>query len=180
MGGDVLPDNFHPLLIHHIGLGDDHHTVPDAQQGQNIQMLHGLGHEALVRRHHQHGKVDAAGTGQHILDEFLVARHVDNAGLRMIVKLDMGKAQLDGNAPLFLLDKAVSVDTGQGLDEHGLAVVHMTGGADDDVLHASPSAAVSAIYSMSSGKMVRTSSSSRPSVMRPMMGFSRQRRACSA
>ena len=98
----------------------------------------------------------------------------------MIVKLDMGKAQLDGNAPLFLLDKAVSVDTGQGLDEHGLAVVHMTGGADDDVLHASTSAAVSAIYSMSSGKMVRTSSSSRPSVMRPMMGFSRQRRACSA
>lgn len=120
------------------------------------------------------------GTGQHILDEFLVARHVDNAGLRMIVKLDMGKAQLDGNAPLFLLDKAVSVDTGQGLDEHGLAVIHMTGGADDDVLHASTSAAVSAIYSMSSGKMVRTSSSSRPSVMRPMMGFSRQRRACSA
>ena len=74
----------------------------------------------------------------------------------------------------------VSAYTGQGLDEHGLAVIHMTGGAEDDVLHASTSAAVSAIYSMSSGKMVRTSSSSRPSVMRPMMGFSRQRRACSA
>ena len=109
-----------------------------------------------------------------------MARNIDDSNMDSGVIGQVGKSQLNGNSPFLLLLQPVRIRPCKGLYETCLAVIHMTGGADDDVLHASTSAAVSAIYSMSSGKMVRTSSSSRPSVMRPMTGFSRQRRACSA
>jgi hypothetical protein len=42
------------------------------------QVLARLGHDALVGGNHQHGEIDAAHPGQHVLDEALVARHVDD------------------------------------------------------------------------------------------------------
>ena len=45
-------------------------------------MLGGLWHRALVGGDDQQGGVDAAHAGQHVLDEALVARHVDDADPR--------------------------------------------------------------------------------------------------
>jgi hypothetical protein len=42
-------------------------------------VLDGLGHDAVVGGHHQQGVVNAHGAGGHGVDEFLVARHVDDA-----------------------------------------------------------------------------------------------------
>ncbi len=42
-----------------------------------------------------------------------------------------GEAEVDRQAALFLLLPAVGVDAGEGLDERGLSVVHMSRGADD-------------------------------------------------
>ena len=92
---------------------------------QDAQVLHRLGHEALVGGHHQHGKVDAARAGQHVLDEFLVAGHVHDARPGAVVEVQVGKAQLDGDAPLLLLHQPVGVNAGEGLDQQGLAVVHI-------------------------------------------------------
>ena len=108
-------------------------------------MLHRLGHEALVGGYHQHGKVNASRAGQHVFDKFFVARHVYDACLGAIVKIQVGKTQLDGNAPLLFLHQPVGVDAGEGFDQQGLAVVHMTGGADDHMLHFTTSPAVWAI-----------------------------------
>ena len=48
----------------------------------------------------------------------------------------MGEAEVDGDAAALLLFEAVGVDAGEGLDQRGLAVIDVAGGADDDVLHA--------------------------------------------
>ena len=104
-------------------------------------MLHGLGHKALVGGHHQHGQVDAAGAGQHILDKFLVAGHIHDARLGPVVEIQVGKAQLNGDASLFLLAEAVGVDPRQGLHQQSLAVVHMARGTNDHMLHAKASLA---------------------------------------
>ena len=48
-------DQLQPAVIHQVRLGQHHQPVPDAQQGENVQMLHGLGHDALVRPDDQQG-----------------------------------------------------------------------------------------------------------------------------
>lgn len=67
------------LRQHAVDLGQRHAAAPDTQQLQNFQMLYGLGHDAVVGSHDQQGVVNAHGTGGHGVDEFLVARHVDDA-----------------------------------------------------------------------------------------------------
>ena len=99
-------------------------------------MLHGLGHHAVVCGDDQHGKVNAAGTGEHIFDEFFMAGHIHDADLGAVGPVQMGKAQLNGDAPLFFFLQPVGVDAGEGLDQQGFAVVNVTGGADDHMLHA--------------------------------------------
>src|SRR5262249_41047488 len=72
------------------------------------------------------------GPGQHVLDKALVAGHVDDAEPE-IPQIEDGEADVDGDAPGFLLRQAVAVDAGQGFDERGLAVVDVAGGAGDQV-----------------------------------------------
>ena len=146
----VLLHHLQPLRVHHVGLGDDHQAVLDAQQGQNAQVLHGLGHEALVRRYHQHGKVDAAGTGQHVFDELLMAGHVHDARPGAVGEVQMGKAQLDGDAPLLLLHQPVGVDARQSLHQQRFAVVHMARSSDDHIFHSAHSVTAAAMAAKSS------------------------------
>ena len=98
-------------------------------------MLDGLGHDALVRRHDQQHQVDAADACQHVADEFLVTRHVDDADIGTIRRLHIRKAQFDRDAALLFLFQSVRVDARQGFDQAGLAVIHVSGGADDNVSH---------------------------------------------
>ena len=62
----------------------------------------------------------------------------------------------------FLLLEPVGVDVGEGLDEAGLAVVDMTGGAEDDLFHVvgTSSHRAAAISGISRSATVRRSSSS--------------------
>ena len=158
LGLHVLFDHLDPIRLHHVALGDDHQAVPDAQEGEDAQVLHRLGHEPLVGGHHQHGQVDAPRPGQHVFDELLVARHVHDARLGAVGEVQVGEAQLDGDAPLLLLHQPVGVDAGEGLDQEGLAVVHMARGADDDMLQETASFTARQISSTSSSRRVRTSS----------------------
>ena len=47
----------------------------------------------------------------------------------------MGKADVDGDAAALLFFQAVGVNAGQRLYQRGLAMVDVSGGADDDGLH---------------------------------------------
>ncbi len=94
-------------------------------------MLARLRHDALVRRHHQDHEVDAAQPGQRVVHEALVAGHVDEAELHVAVD-QVREADVDGDAAGALLLPAVAVDAGERLDQRGLAVVDVPGGADHD------------------------------------------------
>ena len=99
-------------------------------------MLLCLGHDPLVRRHHQQGQVDAARPRQHIADEFLMARHVDDPRLAPIRQVQICKPQLNGNASALFLLQPVRIDAGQGVDQAGFPMVHMARRADDHIVHA--------------------------------------------
>ena len=100
-----------------------------------MQVLHGLGHDALIRRHDQQGQVDAAGPGQHVAHELFVARHIDDARPASVGQIQVGKTQLNGDAPLLLFPQAVGLNACQGPDQTGLSMVHMACRANDDVVH---------------------------------------------
>ena len=109
-----------------------HDAVANAQQREDVEMLAGLGHHAVVGGHDEDDGVHAAGPGDHGLDEVLVAGHVDDADLR-VGDLAGGEAEFDRHAPLFLLLEPVGFAAGQALDQRGLAVVDMAGRAEGDV-----------------------------------------------
>src|SRR5580765_8125788 len=51
------------------------------------------------------------------------------------VKFQVGKAKIDSDATPLLFFQTVSINAGQGFDQRGLAVVNVSGGADDDRFH---------------------------------------------
>src|SRR3989454_5879909 len=90
----------------------------------------GLRHRALVGGDHQQGDVDPSRSGQHVLDERLVARDVHHARLHGVGERQGCEPQVDRDAAPLLLLPAVGVDPGQRLDERCLAVVDVPGRAD--------------------------------------------------
>jgi len=96
-------------------------------------VLPGLRHHAVIGRHHQQCQVDAGGPGHHVAHEVLVAGNVHHADDRAVGQGERGEAQVDGDAALFFLGESVGVATGESFDQHRLAVVDVSGGADDQV-----------------------------------------------
>src|SRR5581483_3558789 len=139
---DLCGDEFSPVALHEVALGEGHHAALHAQQVEDGQVLAGLGHHALVGGDYQKGKVDAADAGQHVLDEALVSWHVDDTdflGMRTVWArghAQPGEAQVDGHAPGLLLLQPVRVDARQRLHQGRLAVVDVPRRAD--YVHAPP------------------------------------------
>ena len=108
--------------------------MPDSQQAADFEVLSGLRHHGLVCGHDQQDDVDPAHTGQHVLDEALVAGHVHEANAQILAQVQVGEAEINGDAaPLFLFPP-VRVCPGQDSDQRCLAVVDVPAGSDDDVL----------------------------------------------
>src|SRR5262245_8997636 len=99
-------------------------------------MLLGLRHDAFVGRDHEQRNVDSGRTRQHVFDEALVSRDVDDARLKAAGEIDGCEAEIDRDpATLFLLP-TVGVDSGQCLDEGSLAMVDVARGTDYEATHA--------------------------------------------
>ena len=111
--------------------GNDEQALRHPQQTHDIKMLFGLGHDPIVGGDRKKNQIDAMRAGQHISNETLMPRHVDNARLRAIGEIQVREAQIDGNAALFFFLEAVGVTTGQDTDQTGLSMVDMSGGSDD-------------------------------------------------
>ncbi len=114
-----------------IDLGERDDAAGDAEQVDDGEMLAGLRHDAVVGGDHQQHEIDAGGAGQHVVDEFLVPRHVDEAEHGAVRRRQIGKAEIDGNAARFFFLEPVGIDAGQRAHQRGLAVVDMAGGSDD-------------------------------------------------
>ena len=116
---------------HQIGFGDHEDRHLDAEQMDDVQMLFGLRHDAVVGGDGEEHEIDAVGAGEHVLDKALVAGHVDDARRSAVGQIEMGETEIDGDAALFFFFEPVGVVAGERFDQAGFAVVDMAGGADD-------------------------------------------------
>ena len=76
-----------------------------------------LGHHAFVRRDHQHRQIDPADAGQHVLDEALVARDVDDLDREATRLLEKRESEIDRDAASLFLGKTIGIGAGQRLHE---------------------------------------------------------------
>src|SRR5689334_7479925 len=87
---------------------------------------------------HQH-QVDAANAGQHVADKALVTWDVYETKTNFFSagsgELQVGKAEIDGDAPPLLFFQTVGIDAGEGFDQRRLAMVNVSGGAENDGFH---------------------------------------------
>ncbi len=84
-------------------------------------------------------QVDAAHAGKHVAHKALVAGNVDEAQPNPAAiggrKFEVGKPDVNRDAAPLLFFEAVGVNAGQGFHQRSLAVIDMSGGADDDGFH---------------------------------------------
>ena len=114
-----------------VDFGECDDTAGDAEQIDDGEMLAGLRHDAVVGGDHQQHEIDAGGAGQHVVDEFFVARHVDEAEHGTVQRRQIGEAEIDGNAARLFFFQPVGIDAGQRAHQRGLAVIDVAGGSDD-------------------------------------------------
>ena len=114
------------LFVNEVYLVDYREAGLDAEQREYREVFARLRHYAVVGRYDEHDRVDARGSSDHLADEFLVSRHVDDADRLSRRQREWREAELDGHAALLFLGEAVAVDAGQTLDERRLAVVDVS------------------------------------------------------
>ena len=97
--------------------------------------------DAFIGRDDEQDEIDAADAGEHVAHEALVSRDVDETEAQVFVvcrlQIQVRKADVDGDAAALLFFETIGIDAGERFDQRGLAVVDVTGGADDDGLHGS-------------------------------------------
>ena len=96
-------------------------------------MLAGLRHDRFVGGDHEEDEVDSADAGQHVLDELLMPRYVDEPEPQVVPQIEVRETDVNGDATALFFLEAVGIDTGEGFDQRGLAVIDVAGCADDDV-----------------------------------------------
>src|SRR5690606_26595867 len=128
---DLLAYLFDAGRLDAVDLGQRHQRPANTPQLDDGQVFAGWRHYAVTGGVHQPHAVDAAGACQHVVDEALVTRHVDKAGQAAVAEVRVGVAEVDGDAAFALFAAAVALLAGEGLEQGGLAVVDVAGGADD-------------------------------------------------
>src|SRR5437667_5400128 len=94
-------------------------------------MLPRLRLDGFIGSHYQQYKVDPRRAGQHIAEESFVARHIQKAESHSTF-FQKRKAEIDRDPAALFFFESVRVRAGEGLDERRLAMIDVTGRADDD------------------------------------------------
>ena len=117
---------------------DDHEDAAHVEKLQNLQMLDRLRHHAFVGVDDQQQELHAGCAGQHVVQETLVAGHVDDAAFDSVVEAQVREAEIERHAAHSLFDQAIGVRSGERADQRRLSVIDVSGGSDD-VHYAAPS-----------------------------------------
>ena len=161
------------LLVDGVGLRHRDDAVLDPEQADDREVLERLGTRALAGVDDEQEEVDPRRARDHVADEPLVPRNVDQREPTSVGQVERGVAEVDRDPAPLLLGQPVGVLPGQGPHEPRLAVVDVPRGADGQ-RHASTAAATS---SASASVSVRQSSSVRPSRTTAITGGSCERSA---
>ena len=92
-----------------------HDAVLDAEQIHDGRCSRVCGIDAVVGGDDQQHEIDPGRSGEHVVDETLVPRHVDEADDLSARRRQVGEAEIDRDAARLLLLQAVGVDAGQRL-----------------------------------------------------------------
>jgi hypothetical protein len=129
------------FLVNEIGFCKYDQTRLNVKQSTDIEVFARLRHHGFVGRNDEHDQIDPVSTGEHVLDEALVPWNIDEAKLK-VADHQIRKSDVDSDASLLFFFEAVGVDTGERLDQRGLAVVNVACGSYDDRFHVVNSIAV--------------------------------------
>ena len=129
--GDFEADELERVRVHQIRFSQRHDAGRHAQEPADLEMLARLRHHGFVGRHDKDDEIDAAGAGEHVLDEALVARDVDERHVD-VADRHVGEAEVDRDAARFFFLEAIGIRAGQRAHQRALAVIDVTSGADDD------------------------------------------------
>ncbi len=69
---------------------------------ENLEMLYGLRHDALIKCDYEQHQVNASDTGQHIFYKLFVAGNINDPDMKSLIIGKIGKAQFDRDSPLLL------------------------------------------------------------------------------
>ncbi len=150
LGADADDVGHHAALVHHplqqtlfeecqLVRGDQIALVDADQQARHphsleqAQVIAGHRHPPLVGGNHQQHQIKAPEPRHHIADIALVAGHVDDAYGVVLTVVEVGKAEILGHADGLLVGAGCG-DAGEGLDQQGLAVIHVAGKADNGAI----------------------------------------------
>ena len=139
---DLLRREVERLVVDEVALRERDHAAADAEDVEDLQVLLGLRLPPLVGGDDEQHEPDRADAGEHVADEPLVARHVDEADLAAGRERAPRVAEVDREAAALLLGPAVGVDAGEPDDQRRLAVVDVAGGRDDAELGPARAASV--------------------------------------
>lgn len=104
-----------------------------AKKGQDVEMFFRLRHDPFVGIDDEQDQIEARQAGDHILDELFMTGYIDDTGPRTIWQVEPGKAQVDRQSPFLFFGCRIRLDSGQGTDQRRLAMIDMTGCADNDM-----------------------------------------------
>ena len=89
--------------------------------------------DRLIGRDHQHNQIDARRASQHVFHKALVTRNIDETKVNAVF-FEEGEPEIDGDAASLFFFEAIGVGASESFDERRLAVIDMTGRADDNAL----------------------------------------------
>jgi len=149
-GADADDIGHHAALVHHPLqqalfqqqklVGGDQIALVDADQEawhphrlEQAQVIAGHRHPPLVGGNHQQHQIQTPEPRHHVADVALVTGHIDDAYGVALTVVEVGKAEILSHADGLLVG-AGGGDAGEGLDQQGLAVIHMAGKADNGAI----------------------------------------------
>src|SRR5579871_833556 len=127
------------VFVNHVGFGNHSNAARNGEQPADFKMLAGLRLDGFVGGDdHQH-QVHTAHAGKHVAHKAFMARNVDKSESYLFSarrsEFKVGEAKINGDAAALLFFQTIGIDAGQGFDQRGLAMVDVSGGADDDGFH---------------------------------------------
>ncbi len=121
---------FDGVGIGQVGLRQGDDTSGNSKQPADVEVLACLRHHRFISRHHQQGNVHTSRPGEHVLDEPLVARNVNERQVDA-VGLEVRKSKIDRDSPGLLFLQPIGIGSGQGADQRALAVIDVARCPDD-------------------------------------------------
>jgi hypothetical protein len=135
-GTHLLADESELFLRYQVGLCQNNKSAPDPQQTTDGEMFFRLRHNTLGSGDDQHHEIDPSDPGKHVADKLPMPRDINDVEWKPVagrgLQITPREAQIDRDTASLLLRQPVRIYARECTNQHGFAVVDMTGRANHD------------------------------------------------